>query len=155
MVLTLCEAPERSVARDDVLLAGSASARFLLAWLDALVDALARRLASGPPLAFAATRKAVNAATLTGLHDALERERLGQAALLGTDDAAEGMRAFNEKRRPRSRGRRPGQAISTPAAASSVSVLAVDSAATPAQRRVSSRTRKPLLRASSAVCRTQ
>lgn len=73
--------------------------------LDGLVDELVRRLAAGPPLAFAATKKAVNAATLAGLHDALERERLGQTVLLGTDDVAEGMRAFNERRRPRFRGR--------------------------------------------------
>jgi enoyl-CoA hydratase len=73
--------------------------------LDDTVTALARRLASGPPLAFAATKKAVNAATLAGLHDALERERVGQTVLLGTEDVAEGMRAFDEKRRPEFRGR--------------------------------------------------
>jgi len=73
--------------------------------LDGLVDRLVRRFASGPPLAFAATKKAVNAATLAGLHEALERERVGQTVLLRTDDVAEGMGAFNERRRPRFRGR--------------------------------------------------
>jgi enoyl-CoA hydratase len=73
--------------------------------LDGLVDELVRRLVAGPPLAFAATKKAVNAATLAGLHDALERERLAQVVLLRTDDVAEGMRAFDERRRPRFRGR--------------------------------------------------
>ncbi|HET8560440.1 MAG TPA: enoyl-CoA hydratase [Marmoricola sp.] len=73
--------------------------------LDGLVAQLVRRLTSGPPLAFAATKKAVNAATLAGLHDALERERVGQTVLLRTEDAAEGMRAFGEKRRPTFRGR--------------------------------------------------
>jgi enoyl-CoA hydratase len=68
--------------------------------LDATVDALVRRLAAGPPIAFAATKKAVNAATLGGLEAALERERTGQVVLFGTEDAAEGMRAFVEKRRP-------------------------------------------------------
>jgi len=65
-----------------------------------LVATLARRLAAGPPLAFAAAKKAVNAATLPHLEDALERERTGQSVLLRTRDAAEGMRAFSERRRP-------------------------------------------------------
>jgi enoyl-CoA hydratase len=70
-----------------------------------LVDKLSRRLASGPPLAFAAAKKAVNAATLGGLEDSLERERTGQTILLRTEDAAEGIRAFTERRRPEFRGR--------------------------------------------------
>lgn len=68
------------------------------------IAALGVRLAAGPPLAFAATKKAINAATLPGLEDALERERTGQIVLLRTDDAAEGMRAFSERRRPVFRG---------------------------------------------------
>jgi enoyl-CoA hydratase len=69
-----------------------------------LVEALVRRVASGPPLAYAATKKAVNAATLAHLEDALARERSGQTVLLRTADAAEGMRAFAERRRPDFRG---------------------------------------------------
>lgn len=72
--------------------------------LAATVAKMTRRLASGPPLSFAATKKAINAATLGGLDDALERERTGQTILLRTDDAAEGMRAFSERRRPVFRG---------------------------------------------------
>jgi enoyl-CoA hydratase len=71
---------------------------------DATVEKLVRRLAGGAPLAHAATKKAVNAATLGHLEDALERERTGQAVLLRTQDVAEGMRAFGEKRRPVFRG---------------------------------------------------
>lgn len=69
-----------------------------------LVDKLTRRLASGPPLAYAAAKKAVNAATLDRLEDALERERTGQTILLRTEDAVEGMRAFGEHRKPEFRG---------------------------------------------------
>lgn len=71
---------------------------------DATVAKVVRRLASGPPLAYAATKRAVNAATLGHLDDALERERAGQTSLLRTSDVAEGMRAFSEKRRPVFRG---------------------------------------------------
>lgn len=68
------------------------------------VERIVSRLAAGPPLALAATKKAVNAATLAGLEDALARERTGQTVLLRTDDAAEGIRAFGEKRSPVYRG---------------------------------------------------
>src|SRR3954451_3171531 len=72
------------------------------------VEGLARvvgRLASGPPLAQAATKKAVNAATLDQLPGAFQRERAGQSVLLRSQDVVEGMRAFNDKRRPTFTGR--------------------------------------------------
>jgi enoyl-CoA hydratase/carnithine racemase len=67
---------------------------------DSVVTELADRLVAGPPLALAATKRAVNAATYAGFDDALERERTGQTVLLRTADAAEGMRAFAERRTP-------------------------------------------------------
>jgi enoyl-CoA hydratase len=63
------------------------------------------RLSRGAPLAFAATKKAVNAATLGGLDAAFQRERAGQSLLLRTEDVAEGMKAFAEKRRAQFHGR--------------------------------------------------
>jgi enoyl-CoA hydratase/carnithine racemase len=39
------------------------------------------------------------------LEAALDRERVGQVVLFGTEDAAEGMRAFVQKRRPTFLGR--------------------------------------------------
>jgi enoyl-CoA hydratase len=71
---------------------------------DPFVAKLVKGLSFGPPLAYAATKRAVNAATLGHLDDALELERTGQTSLLRTSDVAEGMRAFGEKRRPVFRG---------------------------------------------------
>lgn len=72
--------------------------------LDGEVEQIVGGLVAGPPLAFTATKRAVNAATLAALEGALERERSGQTVLLRTADAAEGMRAFSERRRPVFRG---------------------------------------------------
>jgi enoyl-CoA hydratase len=65
-----------------------------------VVSDLVARLAAGAPLAQAATKRAVNAAAYGGLDAALERERTGQTMLLRTRDAAEGMRAFADRRAP-------------------------------------------------------
>jgi len=72
--------------------------------LETVVGEVTAQLASGAPLGLAATKRAVNAATFAGLDDALERERTGQTILLGTSDAAEGMLAFAERRRPDFKG---------------------------------------------------
>ena len=67
---------------------------------ESVVADVVARLAAGAPLAQASTKRAVNAVTFAGLDDALERERTGQTMLLRTRDAAEGMRAFAERRAP-------------------------------------------------------
>ncbi|WP_445258933.1 enoyl-CoA hydratase-related protein [Nocardioides aurantiacus] len=71
---------------------------------DETLAAVVARVAAGPPLAYAATKKAVNATTLADLEGAFARERSGQSVLLRTSDAAEGMAAFAAKRRPTFRG---------------------------------------------------
>lgn len=65
---------------------------------DAYVDALAAQLAAGPPLAYAATKRTLNAASLSLVEAILRAERDGQAPLLESADFAEGMAAFQGKR---------------------------------------------------------
>lgn len=60
--------------------------------------AVSDKLAASAPLGVAATKAAINTASLD-LASALGREETGQAALLGTADFAEGVGAFLEKRR--------------------------------------------------------
>jgi enoyl-CoA hydratase len=72
--------------------------------LESVAAEVTGRLAAGAPLGLAATKRAVNAAAYAGLDDALERERTGQTILLRTADAAEGMRAFVQRRPPEFEG---------------------------------------------------
>ncbi|ALL79754.1 hypothetical protein AD006_32005 (plasmid) [Pseudonocardia sp. EC080610-09] len=72
---------------------------------DAEVSRLVARLAEGPPLAFAATKRAVDDALRGLLADAMEREHDASAVLSRSDDHLEGIAAFRERRSPRFRGR--------------------------------------------------
>jgi enoyl-CoA hydratase len=57
-----------------------------------------RKIASKGPLAVAQAKRAIHAGADADLHVANELERQAFAALFGTEDAKEGMRAFVEKR---------------------------------------------------------
>jgi enoyl-CoA hydratase len=91
--------PERLPATE-ALSYGLVSAVYPAADFEAEVDQVISRLLAGPPLAFAKTKEAINAATLTELESTLEREFRGQAELLGSRDFAEGARAFQQRRAP-------------------------------------------------------
>lgn len=62
------------------------------------VEDLLRVLVNGPSGAFAATKTAINDATLDQLDSAFARERTGQLDLLTSGDFAEGVDAFLQKR---------------------------------------------------------
>lgn len=65
---------------------------------EAHVERLVSQLAAGPPLAYAATKRVLNAGTLSLLEAILHEERDGQEPLLASADFAEGMAAFQQKR---------------------------------------------------------
>jgi enoyl-CoA hydratase/carnithine racemase len=64
----------------------------------AAVEKIVLHLASGPPLALAATKRVLNAATISSMSGILQAEREGQEPLLASADFAEGMAAFQGKR---------------------------------------------------------
>ena len=67
--------------------------------------ALARRLADGPTLAYAATKSLLGREQDMSLSAAIETEALVQALLMTSEDHAEFHRAFTEGRQPRWQGR--------------------------------------------------
>jgi enoyl-CoA hydratase len=68
-----------------------------------LADVL-RSVSGGPTVAFGWTKRALAAATLTGLESVQAIEGQGQLALVETADFREGARAFRERRSPNFRG---------------------------------------------------
>ena len=73
--------------------------------LDAFVDDWARRLAAGPPIALAQTKRLLDNAIGVTLEQALDDEGAAQSVNFGTGDTAEAVRAFVDKRQPEFKGR--------------------------------------------------
>ena len=89
----------------DALRMGVVADVFALEELDAHVDERVARLVALPPLALAEIKRGLNASFESDLPQALEQEAAAQASLARTDDFAEAMRAFLEKRPARFSGR--------------------------------------------------
>ena len=68
--------------------------------LDAAATEVIGRLATGPAVSLRLTKQAINAATLTELDGAIDRECDGQMLLLKSRDFVEGTRAFQQRRAP-------------------------------------------------------
>lgn len=73
--------------------------------LDGFVDGWADRLASGPPLALAMTKRLLTLNASAGFPEALEAEGMAQTVNIGTADTREAIAAFLEKRDPIFEGR--------------------------------------------------
>lgn len=69
------------------------------------VMAYARKLASGPTMAQGYIKLSVNMGLETGLSEGLAIERAHQNQLFASEDVAEGLKAFLEKRPPKYQGR--------------------------------------------------
>jgi enoyl-CoA hydratase len=84
----------------EALSAGLVTAVYPAEEFDAEVDKVISKLLGGPVVAYAKTKDAINAATLTELDPALEREFQGQSVLLRSHDFIEGATAFQQRRTP-------------------------------------------------------
>jgi enoyl-CoA hydratase len=84
----------------EALSAGLVTAVYPAEDLDAEVDKLVSKLVAGPVVAYAKTKDAINATTLTELDNAMEREFRGQSLLLRSHDFIEGATAFQQRRTP-------------------------------------------------------
>ena len=84
----------------EALSAGLITAVYPAEEFDAEVDKVVSKLLAGPVVAYAKTKDAINATTLTELDDALEREFRGQSVLLRSHDFSEGATAFQQRRTP-------------------------------------------------------
>lgn len=73
--------------------------------LDSFVADWAARLAAGPPIALAQTKRLLNESFESTLQRSLENEGSAQTVNFGTADTAEAVRAFVEKRTPEFKGR--------------------------------------------------
>ncbi len=73
--------------------------------LDDTVDSIAARLAAGPPIALAMSKRLLNNSFDVTLEQALDDEGLAQTVTFSTEDVAEAMSALVDKRDPVFRGR--------------------------------------------------
>ena len=71
----------------------------------AQAQALARSIAAGPAVSFGLARALMAGAYKDSFGEFLLKESLAQAVVFGTDDFAEGVSAFGDKRKPRFTGR--------------------------------------------------
>lgn len=76
-----------------------------VAELEAATTALAERLAAGPSHAYGNTKRLLNRALASTFESQLQAEAESFADCAATEDFAEGVRAFVEKRKPRFTGR--------------------------------------------------
>jgi 2-(1,2-epoxy-1,2-dihydrophenyl)acetyl-CoA isomerase len=72
--------------------------------LDAAVETVVERIASGPPIALSMTKRMLDNAASSSLAGALETEAIAQNVNLKSKDILEAFTAFREKRPPEFKG---------------------------------------------------
>ncbi|HEX2123223.1 MAG TPA: enoyl-CoA hydratase-related protein [Thermoanaerobaculia bacterium] len=95
----------RMVAAAEAVAIGMVDRLVTAAELESETAKLAQAIAGGPPLAIAAIKRAVNASERNDLRAQLALEAEHQLQCFRSDDAAEGMAAFFDKRGPSFSGR--------------------------------------------------
>jgi 2-(1,2-epoxy-1,2-dihydrophenyl)acetyl-CoA isomerase len=95
----------RDLDADEAERIGLAAAVYDDAVFPERVAVYAERLAAGPPIAFALTKRLVTAAFDVSLEDQLARELAAIKTCFASADVADALRAFAEKRPPAFRGR--------------------------------------------------
>jgi 2-(1,2-epoxy-1,2-dihydrophenyl)acetyl-CoA isomerase len=95
----------RDVDADEALRVGIAAAVFDDASFADEVSRYAERLAAGPPIAFALTKRLLATTFDVALEEHLARELVAIKTCFASQDVTEAMRAFGEKRTPAFRGR--------------------------------------------------
>lgn len=93
------------VSSEEALSIGLVSALYPEADLASKADEKLRILAKRPPIALAQIKQSLHRASAVSMNEALEIEAVTQAMCSASDDCAEGMRAFLEKREPVFQGR--------------------------------------------------
>ena len=73
--------------------------------LDTVVDGWAKRLAAGPPIALAQSKRLLNNAFAYGLAEAMDAEGMAQSVNIASEDTREAMIAFFKNRDPVFKGR--------------------------------------------------
>ena len=73
--------------------------------LDEFVGGWAQRLAAGPPIALAMTKRMLDNSLQVTMEEALDDEGVAQSLNFTTADTAEAMKAFVDKREPKFEGR--------------------------------------------------
>ena len=95
----------RDVDADEAVTIGIAAAAFDDAGFADQVTRYAERLAAGPPIALALTKRLLASTFDVSLEEQLARELVAIKTCFASQDVAEAMRAFNDKRAPAFRGR--------------------------------------------------
>ena len=95
----------RDVDADEAVRIGIAAAAFEDAGFADEVTRYAERLAAGPPIAFALTKRLLASTFDASLEEQLARELVAIKTCFASQDVAEAMRAFNERRAPAFHGR--------------------------------------------------